>query len=52
MSVERVPEMIAAYGKHCMLLIGGNLLSAREALPARSREFVTAVETASRGEHR
>jgi len=52
MSVERVPEMIAAYGTDCMLLIGGNLLSAREAMPARSREFVTAVATASRGERR
>ena len=52
MSVERVPEMIEAYGTDCMLLIGGNLLSARSALPARSREFVTAVEQASRGEHR
>lgn len=47
MSVERVPEMIVAYGLDTMLLIGGGLLSAGDALPARCREFVTAVATAS-----
>lgn len=43
MSVERVPEMLADFGPDVMLLIGGNLLAAGEALPARAREFVTAV---------
>lgn len=46
MSVERVPEMIAAYGIDTMLLIGGGLLTAGDALLARSREFVTAVARA------
>ena len=43
MSVERVPEMIADYGRDSMLLIGGGLLSAGERLLERSREFVAAV---------
>ncbi|MGH8597953.1 MAG: RuBisCO large subunit C-terminal-like domain-containing protein [Gammaproteobacteria bacterium] len=47
MSVERVPEMIVAYGLDTMLLIGGGLLSAGEQLPARCREFVAAVAAAS-----
>ena len=33
MSVERVPEMIADYGSDTMLLIGGGLLTAGDALP-------------------
>jgi ribulose-bisphosphate carboxylase large chain len=49
MSVERVPEMIADYGSDTMLLIGGALLSAGDALPERSREFVTRVAAAGRG---
>jgi ribulose-bisphosphate carboxylase large chain len=47
MTVARVPEMIAAYGRDTVLLIGGGLLSAREQLLARSREFVAAVAAAS-----
>lgn len=43
MSVERVPEMLAAYGADTMLLIGGGLLTAGDALLERSREFVAAV---------
>jgi len=43
MTVERVPEMIAGYGNDTMLLIGGGLLSARERLLERAREFVAAV---------
>lgn len=43
MSVERVPEMLAMYGIDTMLLIGGGLLSAGDALLARSREFVEMV---------
>jgi ribulose-bisphosphate carboxylase large chain len=43
MSVERVDEMAADYGKDVMLLIGGSLLSAGDALLDRSREFVQRV---------
>jgi ribulose-bisphosphate carboxylase large chain len=43
MSVERVSELKREYGNDCMLLIGGSLLSAREKLRERSREFVAAV---------
>lgn len=43
MSVDRVPELIAEYGRDVMLLIGGSLLMARERLAERSREFVAAV---------
>ena len=47
MSVERVPEIVADYGRDSMLLIGGNLLLAGERLAERSRDFVTAVAAAS-----
>jgi ribulose-bisphosphate carboxylase large chain len=43
MSVERVDEMAADYGGDVMLLIGGSLLSAGDALLDRSREFVRQV---------
>ena len=43
MSVERVPEMVADYGKDTMLLIGGGLLAGGEGLLERSRAFVAAV---------
>jgi ribulose-bisphosphate carboxylase large chain len=43
MTLERVPEMIESYGPDVMLLIGGGLLSAREKLLERSREYVAAV---------
>jgi ribulose-bisphosphate carboxylase large chain len=43
MTVERVPEMIAGYGKDTMLLIGGGLLSAGSRLMEKSREFVARV---------
>lgn len=45
MSVERVPEMLADYGSDTMLLIGGGLLTAGDALLQRSREFVAKVAT-------
>ena len=47
MSVERVPELIAQYGRDTLLLIGGSLLMARDQLSARSRTFVEAVAAAS-----
>ena len=43
MSVDRVDEMLAGYGVDTMLLIGGGLISAKERLLDRSREFVRAV---------
>lgn len=43
MTVERVPEMVDFYGPDTMLLIGGGLLTAGEALLERSREFVRTV---------
>lgn len=44
MSVERVPEMLADYGRDSMLLIGGGLLIAGAALPERTAAFVAAVK--------
>lgn len=46
MPVERTDEMVAFYGKETMLLIGGSLLVAGDALAERSRSFVAAVEKA------
>ena len=43
MSVERVAEMRQGYGEDTMLLIGGGLLTAGDALPERAREFVARV---------
>jgi len=43
MTVDRVPEMLAGYGKDTMLLIGGGLLTAGDKLLERSREFVQAT---------
>ncbi len=43
MLVERVDELLDFYGPDTMLLIGGNLLVARDALLERTREFVARV---------
>jgi ribulose-bisphosphate carboxylase large chain len=43
MHVERVEEMLDTFGPDVMLLIGGNLLEAGEAMAERSREFVERV---------
>jgi len=43
MTVERVPEMVADYGRDTMLLVGGGLLVAKERLLERAREFAAAV---------
>lgn len=43
MSVERVAEMRQVYGADTMLLIGGDLLSAKGKLLERSRQFVAAA---------
>jgi hypothetical protein len=39
--------MVASYGNDTVLLIGGGLLSAREKLLERSRDFVKAVQALS-----
>ncbi len=44
MTVDRVAEMSGFYGPDTMLLIGGSLLQAGDALLARTREFVARVE--------
>lgn len=44
MLLERVEELLGFYGPDTMLLIGGNLLIARERLLERTREFVAKVE--------
>ena len=43
MSVERVPAMRSTFGEDAMLLIGGDLLAAGNALESRCRAFVAAV---------
>lgn len=43
MSVARVDEMIETFGCDTMLLIGGNLLEAGDAMPQRASEFVARV---------
>jgi ribulose-bisphosphate carboxylase large chain len=48
MRLERVEELLAFYGTDTMLLIGGNLLIAREHLLERTREFVERVESYGR----
>jgi ribulose-bisphosphate carboxylase large chain len=46
MSVDRVDEMVATYGRDSMLLIGGGLLTARDKLSEKAREFVRKVRDA------
>jgi ribulose-bisphosphate carboxylase large chain len=46
MAVERVPELIRFYGHDVMLLIGGSLYLAGDALEERTRGFVRAVDSA------
>jgi ribulose-bisphosphate carboxylase large chain len=43
MTVDRVPEMLDFYGVDVMLLIGGNLLAAREQLTDQTANFTRAV---------
>jgi ribulose-bisphosphate carboxylase large chain len=47
MSVARVDGMLEEFGADVMLLIGGNLLEAGDALPQRARDFVERVRRAS-----
>ncbi|MEZ5657800.1 MAG: RuBisCO large subunit C-terminal-like domain-containing protein [Burkholderiaceae bacterium] len=46
MTVARIPELIAAYGRDQMLLIGGNLLEAPGEVSERAGRFVAAVHRA------
>lgn len=48
MAVERVEEMIAFYGRDVLLLVGGALLAAGDALPEAASAFVERVRRASR----
>jgi ribulose-bisphosphate carboxylase large chain len=43
MTTDRVPELLDFYGPDVMLLIGGNLLQAREKLVEKTAAFVEAV---------
>jgi ribulose-bisphosphate carboxylase large chain len=43
MTTERVTEMLEFYGRDVMLLIGGNLLEAREQLMQATAAFVAKV---------
>ena len=43
MTLARVPEMLEFYGPEVMLLIGGDLLSARENMAAEAAKFQDAV---------
>lgn len=43
MTVERVEEMLGLYGLETMLLIGGDLLAAKDNLLERTRQFVQKV---------
>jgi len=44
MNIERAEEMISFFGLDTMLLIGGSLLEAGDALPHRTRTLVASVE--------
>lgn len=48
MTVERVSELVAFYGNDVMLLVGGSLLLAGEAVSERTRAFTEAVAGAAR----
>ena len=43
MTLARTPEMLDFYGRDVMVLIGGNLLLARDRLTAATAEFTRAV---------
>jgi ribulose-bisphosphate carboxylase large chain len=49
MTRERVPELLDFYGADVMLLIGGALLEAREALTQATHDFIKAVHGYSYG---
>ena len=47
MKVERAEEMISFFGLDTVLLIGGSLLEAAEAILARTQALVASVERAA-----
>jgi ribulose-bisphosphate carboxylase large chain len=49
MSAERTPELITFYGMDTMLLVGGSLLEAGDALADRSRAFTDSVKEVAAG---
>lgn len=49
MRVERCREMLEAFGPDTMLLIGGDLLAAGPAMPARAAAFASALRAARDG---
>jgi ribulose-bisphosphate carboxylase large chain len=49
MTLARVPELLDFYGQDVMLLIGGNLLAARERLVEETAAFVARVERDAHG---
>lgn len=49
LAVERVAELVDAYGNDAMLLIGGSLLMAHDDLVGRTRAFTDAVRAAAQG---
>ena len=48
LTLERVDEVVRFYGADTMLLMGGALLAAGDALAERTREFVERVNTSAR----
>ncbi len=44
MTLARLPELLATYGADAMVLIGGNLLAARERMTDETRSFQRVVE--------
>ena len=49
MTTDRAPEMLDFYGRDTILLIGGNLLAAGDALTEKTAEFVATVKDHGRG---
>jgi ribulose-bisphosphate carboxylase large chain len=49
MTLDRVPEILDFYGADFMLLIGGDLLRAREQITASAAAFVNQVQRYAHG---
>ena len=48
LTLERVDDVVRFYGRDTMLLMGGALLAAGDALAERTREFVARVHASAR----
>jgi ribulose-bisphosphate carboxylase large chain len=44
MTLDRLEELVAFYGRDCMILVGGNLLMARENLSGETLAFTSRIE--------